>query len=229
MVDFHTHILPNVDDGSRSVQESLELLKMLSEQGVETVLATPHFYADRESTDDFLARRRAAYDRLCAELPQGMPRIILGAEVRYYDGISHMEDIKKLCIGNTKLLLLEMPMTEWTEYMIKEVLDISSTRGVTLVLAHIDRYIKLQHSGVWDRFLENGILMQVNATFFTSFTTRRRALSMLRNNYIHFLGSDCHGVLKRPPYIGDAVSMIEKKMGKEFVALMTEYASSQLG
>lgn len=229
MVDFHSHILPSVDDGSRSVQESIELLEMLSEQGVHTVVATPHFFADRESIDEFLLRRQTSYQTLCAELPDGMPKIVLGAEVKYYSGISHMEGLKKLCAGKGNFLLLEMPMSQWTEYTIKELIDLSSSRGITLVLAHIERYVSFQNSGVIDRLLDNGILMQVNATFFTSFRTRRRALSMLRRNEIHFLGSDCHRVLTRPPYIGDAVSVIEKKMGKEFIALMTEYASSVLG
>lgn len=229
MVDFHTHILPSIDDGSRNVQESVELMQMLSDQGVQTVLATPHFFADRESVDDFLLRRKAAYDELCAELPQGMPRILLGAEVKYYSGISHMDGLKKLCIGSSRLLLLEMPMSKWTEYTIKELIDLSNSRGVTLVLAHIERYMDFQDSGTLSRLLESGILMQANATFFTSFRTRRRALSMLRKGAIHFLGSDCHRVLTRPPYIGDAVSAIEKKMGRDFVALMTEYSGNMLG
>lgn len=229
MVDFHTHILPSIDDGSRSVEESIELMQMLRDQGVQTVLATPHFFADRESVDDFLLMRKAAYDELCAELPQGMPRILLGAEVKYYSGISHMDGLKKLCIGSSRLLLLEMPMSKWTEYTIKELIDLSSSRGITLVLAHIERYMDFQDSGTLSRLLESGILMQANATFFTSFRTRRRALSMLRKGAIHFLGSDCHRVLTRPPYIGDAVSAIEKKKGRDFVALMTEYAGNMLG
>lgn len=64
MIDFHSHILPGIDDGSASVEESLKLLEMLAEQGVKTVVATPHFYPDRTSVSDFLRRRDAAYQRL---------------------------------------------------------------------------------------------------------------------------------------------------------------------
>ena len=228
MVDFHSHILPCIDDGSRSVEESTELLKMLLEQGVETVVATPHFFADRESVEEFVARRQASYEILCNELPNGMPEIILGAEVKYYSGIGHMEGLKKLCVGNTNMLLLEMPMSKWTEYTIKELIDLSNSKGITLVLAHIDRYQSFQDPDIWSRLLDNGVLMQVNATYFTEFRSRRKAFSLLKNNCIHFLGSDCHSVLTRPPYIGKAVDVIEKKMGKDFIALMTEYAESML-
>ncbi len=228
MVDFHSHILPCIDDGSQSVQESVELLKMLSEQGVETVVATPHFSADRESVEDFLKRRQASYEALCAELPQGLPKIVLGAEVKYYGGISHLEDLRQLCVGESNMLLLELPMSKWTEYTIKELIDLSNSKGIVLVLAHIDRYLSFQDNDVWERLLGSGVLMQVNATFFTELRTRRKAFSLLKNNLLHFLGSDCHRVSTRPPYIGQAVGIIEKKMGRELVALMTEYASSML-
>lgn len=228
MVDFHSHILPCIDDGSQSVEESVELLKMLSEQGVETVVATPHFLADRESVEDFLKRRQVSYETLIAELPQGMPRIILGAEVKYYSGICHMESLRELCIGNSNMLLLEMPMSKWTEYTVREIIDLSNSKGITLVLAHIDRYLSFQDSDVWGRLLESGILFQVNATFFTERRSRRKAFSLIKNNSIHFLGSDCHRVVARPPYIGQATEIIGKKFGEEFVALMTEYAGSML-
>ena len=228
MVDFHSHILPCIDDGSQSVEESVELLAMLSEQGVETVVATPHFFAERESIEDFLKRRQSSYEALCAELPQGMPKIVLGAEVKYYNGICHLEDLRKLCVGNSNMLLLELPMSKWTEYTVREVIDLSNSKGITVVLAHIDRYLAFQDNDVWGRFLESGILFQVNASFFTERRSRRKAFSLIKNNSIHFLGSDCHRILTRPPYIGQAVEIIEKKLGEEFVALMTEYASSML-
>lgn len=228
MVDFHSHIIPCIDDGSQSVEESVELLAMLSEQGVETVVATPHFFAERESIEDFLKRRQSSYEALCAELPQRMPEIVLGAEVKYYNGICHLEDLRKLCVGNSNMLLLELPMSKWTEYTVREVIDLSNSKGITLVLAHIDRYLAFQDNDVWDRFLESGILFQVNASFFTERRSRRKAFSLIKNNLIHFLGSDCHRVLTRPPYIGQAAEIIGKKFGKEFVALMTEYASSML-
>ncbi len=226
MVDLHSHILPGIDDGSRNVEESLQLLRMLSEQGVSRVAATPHFSADRESVEDFITRRQRSYETLIKETGEGMPEIMLGAEVKYYQGISRMDDLKKLCIEGSNLFLLEMPMTRWTEYIIKELLEISCSRGVALVLAHIERYLKLQTPEVWERLLEGGVLMQVNATFFTELRTRRKAISMLKNSAIHFLGSDCHRAVERPPYISGAVEIIGKKMGGKFLALMTEYANS---
>ena len=64
MLDFHTHLLPGIDDGSQSVDESIQMLECMQMQGVEQVVATPHFYANHESVEDFLARRNAALQSL---------------------------------------------------------------------------------------------------------------------------------------------------------------------
>ena len=116
MIDWHSHILPEMDDGSKNVEESLCLMKMLAEQGVDTVIATPHFYANDESVDSFLERRAVSYEKLQTQLSDSLPEVLLGAEVSYYPGISRMADLKRLKIEKTQLLLLEMPMSKWKEY-----------------------------------------------------------------------------------------------------------------
>ena len=74
MIDWHSHILPGIDDGSGSIEESLALLKMQREQGADTVIATPHFFADDETVDEFLARRQESLDSLlsAARVPMRM-------------------------------------------------------------------------------------------------------------------------------------------------------------
>lgn len=228
MIDWHSHILPQMDDGSQSTEESLALLRMQSEQGVEVVIATPHYYAQQESLSDFLARREQSLGILQENLPSEHPKILLGAEVRYYPGISVMENIKSLCVEGTNLLLLEMPFSEWTEYTVREVLKLSHSCGVTVILAHIERYLSFQNKEVWKRFRESGILMQVNASFFLQFSTKRKALGLLKNAEVHFLGSDCHNTVSRSPRIGEALTLIRKKFGDDFVDQMQGFGYSLL-
>ncbi|MBE6620214.1 MAG: capsular polysaccharide biosynthesis protein [Ruminococcaceae bacterium] len=222
MLDFHTHILPGVDDGSQGVDESMQMLERMQGQGIETVVATPHFYANDESVDDFLARREAAL-RSLEERPEGGPDIVLGAEVRYYEGISRMPDLNKLRIRNSRLLLLEMPFRPWTEYAVKEVIDIACQGRITPVLAHVERYLFLQKKGVAARLLESGVLFQANSSFLTGWRGRRQAMNMIRKGQIHFIGSDCHNLTDRPPNAAEAFSLIEKKLGKPFATAMIEY------
>lgn len=217
MIDWHSHILPGIDDGSQSVEESVAMLKMLAEQGVNTVIATPHFLANNETVEDFLARRNEAYAKLEGHLFEGAPEIRLGAEVAYYSGISRLPDLKGLCIEGSKCLLLEMPMTKWTEYIIKEVEELAHRGKINLVLAHVDRYLHLQSAKTWERLCESGCIMQVNASSLLSFVTRPKIIKMMRAQSVHCIGSDCHNTTTRAPRIGRAFETVEKKLGERFV------------
>ncbi len=217
MIDFHSHVLPGIDDGSKDVEMSLRMVSALSSQGVDTIAATSHFYATQRSVRRFLERREQAWGRLREALPEGSPRILLGAEVLYFPGISRMEELEALCLEGTDLLLLEMPFTAWSEYMSREVNELARSGRVTLMLAHIERYFFDQPRSVWDAFLENGIYLQSNAEFFLSFKTRRRALQLLENGYIHALGTDCHNMGSRAPRMAEARNRIEKRLGTAFL------------
>lgn len=228
MIDWHSHILPGVDDGSADIEESLSLINSLSSQGVDTVVATPHFYANDESVQSFISRRQKAFDSLVPFLSPDSPDILLGAEVRYYQGISHLEGLRDLRLQNGRILLIEMPMSAWTESMIRELVDITSFGGVRVVLAHIERYLRFQKHGVLSRLLEGGVLMQSNAAFFTSFSTKNKALKLLRNGNIHFIGSDCHNLSSRPPVISKAFEVISNKLGHDFLSQMDSFAHDRL-
>ena len=154
MIDFHSHILPGIDDGSKDAATSLLMLNALKKQGADTVCATSHFYATQRTVDRFLFRRQEAWDRLCEVLPQDAPRILLGAEVLYYPGIANMEELPSLCLEGTRLLLLEMPFEPWTGYMTREVSDLARRGDVQLLMAHIERYffyqpISVKPCGSW--------------------------------------------------------------------------------
>ena len=228
MIDWHAHILPLMDDGSRDVAESISMINMQVSQGIGTVIATPHFYANDETVDSFLDRRKKALELLKSELPQELPNILLGAEVRYYHGISRMEGLNALRIEGSKILLLEMPVSRWTEYMIRELIEMSRRANIQIVLAHIERYLNLQKQAVWERIYDSGILMQVNASFFTAFVSKRKAISLLKEGRIHFVGSDCHNMTSRSPQIGKAFEIIQKKLGDDYISQMNEYGYSWL-
>lgn len=222
MTDWHSHILPKMDDGSKSLEESINLLKALKEQGVDRVVATPHFYANAETVDNFIKRRQTAFDIISGQLNDEMPAVLLGAEVSYYSGISRMDDLRRLKIEESHLLLLEMPFSRWTEYTLRELLELSASGQFTIVLAHIERYLHLQDAAIWQRLYDNGILMQSNASFFIDFFKKKKAINLLKSGKIHFIGSDCHNMTSRPPELQKAYDYISQKLGKEFLTYINE-------
>lgn len=215
ILDFHSHILPAIDDGSSDLETSLAMLEALAAQGVKRVVATPHFDASLYSPDEFLRRRDNAEKKLREAVENRgdatLPRLYIGAEVAYFSGMSKSEAIKSLCIGETELMLLEMPFFAWSESAVDEVLRIREETGITPVLAHVERYFSFQKKGVLESLLYEGIPFQVNAEAFISLTTRRRALKMLSEGDIAFLGSDCHGILSRAPNFDKAFEVVKKK------------------
>lgn len=215
--DFHTHILPGIDDGSASLEESLEMLRLLHAQGIRRVVATPHFYANHDTPQRFLSRRQAAVEKLMAALdPAQSPELYIGAEVHYFEGISDSEALEDLAIARTGHILVEMPHSHWTHRMFGELRGISQKRGLTPVIAHIDRYISpFRTNGIPERLTELPVLIQANSEFFLRRTTRPMALRMLRDGQIHLLGSDCHDLVKRKPDLGEALAVIRRKLGQE--------------
>ncbi len=217
-----------MDDGSESVEESVSLLDMLRDQGIKTVVATPHFDAKRDTPEAFIQKRRESYEKLLPEIKAGHPRIILGAEVAYYPGIERLKGIGLLTAGESGLLLLEMPISVWTEYTVKELVDLTTTKNMTVVLAHAERYLGLQSSKTIELLNDSGILMQYNADFFLRFGQRRKALKMLERGEIHLIGSDCHNLTARPPRIGEAYRGIRHKLGDGFYSFFCGYGYSLL-
>lgn len=229
MIDWHSHILPKMDDGSASLEESLAMLELLKRQGVDTVIATPHFYANEESVQEFLDRRKARFDELCQSIAESNICILCGAEVKFYPGISRMEGLERLAIEGTNLLLLEMPFAKWSDHTMRELYELANMRGLKIVIAHVERYLSMQNKDVLNELSERGLLVQVNASFFSRISTKKKAIKLLGAGFIHFIGSDCHNMTTRPPKLDSAYELIQRKFGEEFFKYMNEYGYKALG
>lgn len=214
-VDMHCHILPGVDDGARDVDTSLAMMKASAEQGVQCMVATPHFYATRDRVDSFLKRRGAAREALDARTGPDLPKIVLGAEVAFFRGISRAEQIEALKIEKTDSLLLEMPFRQWSEEDVDEVQKLIEERGFNIILAHIERYMAMGENGRLVRqLLEMPLSVQINAEGLLDWRMRGKLVRMVKNEQVHFLGSDCHNMGHRAPNLGAGREVIRKKLGQ---------------
>ena len=218
IIDFHSHILPELDDGSSSVEESIAMLRQEAAQGITRVIATPHFYARYDDPEVYFPARKQSYLRLRRDMERcnGLPVVAVGAEVHFFPGISHSDVLEALTIGGKRCILIEMPDSPWTESMYQELENISQRRDMIPIIAHVDRYIApFRTYGIPERLAELPVLVQANASFFLRGSTRNLAMKLLRQDKIHLLGSDCHNLTTRPPLLGDAVEVIRQKLGEE--------------
>lgn len=211
MIDFHSHILPGMDDGAKDIAQSIKMLELLKSQGVDCVVASSHYYSGSESPQSFIHRRSKAFAALKEALPHGLPDIVLGAEVLYFDGMANCEELELLCIENTHTLLLEMPFRKWNERIIDEVIALSADYDI--VLAHIERYFGYAGGDTFLKLARSGISFQINDTFFDGLFAKRKALKLLGYGAKVVLGSDCHNLTARAPKMADAQRIIAKKLG----------------
>lgn len=147
MIDVHCHVLPKIDDGSKSVEMSIEMMKQSYAQGIDTMIATPHFYISHTDVEHFAKRRQNAYDTLMEAIDgmTDMPKLNLGAEVLFFNGISVFDDLEKLTVNNNgEYLLLEMPFSKWNDKILREVESLMYDRKLKVIIAHIERFIDFQ-------------------------------------------------------------------------------------
>lgn len=230
-VDFHSHILPGIDDGSESLSQSLAMLRMEAEQGIRQVIATPHFYASQDNLTHFIERRAKAEQCLKEAMVnhKELPDVIAGAEVHYFHGISDSKEISSLAIGQTNYILIEMPHSPWSNDMYLELSLLYKNRGLMPIIAHIDRYLGYFRTyGIPQRLADIPVLVQANADFFLNSRTVMRAIQLLKGDYIHLIGSDCHNLTSRKPNLGLAVNAIEKRLGKAAIERINRYEQTVL-
>ena len=217
IIDFHSHILPGIDDGSQSVEESLQILELMKNQGIEAVVATPHFYASEDYPKEFLERRQRAKESLLkAASGMDLPKIYCGAEVAYFRGMSQSEALKDLVIEGTNAIMVEMPMGKWTSSMYDELEQIYSRQGLVPIVAHVDRYLTpLRDFGIPAKLSELPVLVQANASFFLKKKMVKKAKKLLASDMIHLLGSDTHNLGERAPNLGPALEVIQEMLGTD--------------
>ena len=229
VVDFHSHVLPAIDDGSRNVDTSIAMIKTSVGQGVGCIVATPHFYASRDRIDDFLKKRAEACVKVREKLEEYPLKLMCGAEVAYFDGISRAEHLGKLAIEGTGTLLIEMPFVPWNNSVMKELERLTCRSGYHIVLAHLERYFTIPENkqGI-KQILDMPVTIQVNAESLLEWKSRRRAIKLLSEASRCVLGSDCHGMHHRVPNLGEGRKILEKKLGQKFLNEMDTEATRLL-
>ena len=226
MIDFHTHILPAIDDGSRSLEESIGLFKQQHRAGVQAIVATPHFYPD-DKLEEFLVRRDLAAEQLEQALQaEGLTnRVQLkkGAEVLLSVDTWRMENLEALCMTGTKYILLEMPYSRWSEWVYTSVQNIIDNHKLIPIIAHVERYDTVMESpNQLLRFIEMGAFLQMNTYSLQKESSKQKlAHKLLKHHMIHILGSDVHREKGFMP-IKEGYKLIELKHGEQLVGTMLQ-------
>lgn len=211
MIDFHTHILHDIDDGATSLQEALGMARMAVDDGITTIVATPH---SREST----AGERYTVDlvqarlhELRAALAQADIALVLepGTEIRYHAGIlHHLQAGLVLPCGSARAILLELPGSGISPPVEQSIFELQLA-SYRIILAHPERIASVQRDpNLLIPLIERGVLMQLTASALLGTLGKRMrevAETLLTHGMIHLLSSDAHGMPpRRPPLLTEA-------------------------
>lgn len=219
MIDFHTHILPNVDDGSKSIEETFELLNEAKKAGFDTIISTSHYIEDYYNVN---VSEREVWINAISEIlkkENNDLKLYLGNEVYLTENIMELlETGKATTINKSRYILFEFPMNTKPMNMYDIIYDMLQNKLIP-ILAHPERYSFVQKEPeiIYD-LIQKGVLMQAN---YGSIIGRygEKAQLMVRkffeNNMIHFLGSDVHKKNTIYPRITQALNEIKDIIGKE--------------
>lgn len=224
MIDLHTHLLPGIDDGASSLSEALLMTKKLAEQEIFTAVCTPHFNPSERSLEDFLRARENAI----LLMQDSAIKLIPGSETYLHEYLFHYQDISPLCIGDTRYLLIEFPVTQrWDIRNEAYVQQLISYYGIIPIIAHIERYKPVfKNIRILKRLRNLGCLIQTNTSAIIEREKSHLVIKYLKNGYIDVLGSDCHNMKTRPPSFTKALEVIALKAGTGILQHLEENSES---
>ena len=229
-IDFHSHILPGIDDGAKTVEDGITLLKDSYEKGIRTVILTPHYYPKgQETLDAFLEKREKAYEILkeaCDLCDEPLPELKLACEVNLRTDLAEYENVEKLCVEGTEYIMIEMPYTQWNENLFDWIYGLKY-RGLKPIIAHIDRYLDFPQR-VLKSLFDLDVTYQVNADAFLSFAVKREVAKMFSMGLVHVLGSDVHNMDERKNNMDEAVLVLKSQFGEDYVQFLLENAERML-
>ncbi len=215
-VDVHSHVLPHIDDGSPDVETSVEMLRMWKKQGVDKIIATPHFDFRDISVEKFLEKRKRSFEELSDAIEksgENLCDIELGAEIMYSSNMFGFVDISNLSLGETPYVLVEMADSLNFERM-TDIINSRSRSDVTLILAHTERYKSFCFFPKLKKMRDADIRFQVN---FSSFSENspfcKVADAMMKADMIDLFGTDSHGIKNRTPDFSTELIKMRKMYG----------------
>lgn len=219
-IDIHSHILPGMDDGSRSAAQSLSMLRIACEQGIDLMIATPHNMPGKGCPVVESVRESAA--RLAEQAAQeGLPvEIICGTEYYYREEVLELlEAGQGITLGDSDCVLVEFePMVDRI-YFRNALRDILGT-GYRPVVAHVERYGKvLEDISLLHDLKKMGILLQVNSLSVTGENgrpTRRAVRKLLKDALVDFVATDAHSDGRRAPYLAKCAEVLRKKYDRSY-------------
>ena len=220
LVDIHSHILPGVDDGSQSPEETKAMLEKAWDEGIQIMVATPHYHKQRGKNDINLIKKQLLLTRKLAKEVHPKMQICLGMEIYYGEDVPELlKTGKAVSIRKSRYILVEFSPGDDFQYILNAVRKLQMS-GHTVIIAHIERYNCLREDISNVEYLrEMGAYLQVNAGSITGSygrSVKKFLREVLKAHLVQLVGTDAHGPEKRSPKMQEAYKEVVKRCGEEY-------------
>lgn len=226
MIDIHSHILPGIDDGAQTINDSIEMAKAAVREGITTIIATPHHRNNQ--FNNLKSSILTKVNDLNTVLKQkNIPLTVLpGQEVRIYGEV--IEDYYKdeiLTLNHTKYLFIEFPSSSVPRYAERLLYELQ-TEGIIPIIVHPERNKELQEKPeLLYQLVKNGALTQVTASSIGGYfgkNVKKFSEQLIEHNLTHFIASDAHNVHNRSFKMMESLDVIEESFGVDYIYLFKE-------
>lgn len=220
VIDIHSHILPGVDDGAKSIDETIEMLRIAWHEGITDMIVTPHYQSGRYFTQAEKIKEKVNYIQSLAKDNHIPVRLYPGTEVYFRSGLEERLDSGQLATmnGSGYMLVEFSPIEEFTyiRNAAEEILGL----GYTPIFAHIERFRCMREDINRVKELKNmGCHIQANAGSITGdcgFGTKRYMNKLLKEHLIDYIGTDAHNTCGRAPHAKKCAELLHRKYGEEY-------------
>lgn len=219
LIDIHNHCLPAMDDGSKSMQETLEMLQIAYEQGIREIIVTPHFKRVKSMQEQ--KSMEEVFGSVQAMIRSEKINITLhmGYEVFYSSNLLEwLMRGNSLTLAKSKYILIEFYPDEEAKRIRQSVYELIAA-GYSPILAHVERYQALKGMETVKELIELGAYLQVNVGTVLGENGRemkRYVQKLLKCQLVHFIATDAHDGVKRKPKMMQCMQYIERKYGREY-------------
>ncbi|WFR57875.1 capsular biosynthesis protein [Anaerocolumna sp. AGMB13025] len=219
-IDIHNHLLPGVDDGPKSIEQTINMLRIAYAEGTRTIIATPHYQEDRYMVNKVVLEEKVREVSKAAKSAGIEMDIFLGCEIYYnHNCVKLLKEKVIPTMAGTKYVLVEFIPVADSRY-IKNALQEILLEGFCPIVAHIERYEAfIKDLTFIENLLDMGVYMQVNSMSITNSWGKKNKSAtrkLLRNNLIQFVATDAHNELKRIPRIRKCYNFLRKKYGEAY-------------
>ena len=219
-VDIHCHILPGVDDGSQTPEETKAMLQKAWDEGIQIMVATPHYHKQRGKNDIELIKKQSLLTRKLAKEVHPKMQICLGMEIYYGEDVPELlKEGRVVSIRKSRYILVEFSPGDEFQYILNAVRKLQMS-GHTVIIAHIERYNCLRKDISNVEYLrEMGAYLQVNTGSITGSygrSVKKFLREVLKAHLVQLVGTDAHGSERRTPKMQEAYKEVVKRCGEEY-------------